>query len=324
MSMRGRVIVVGSVNVDLVASVQRLPAPGETVTGATFARYAGGKGGNQATAAARLGAEVWFVGSVGDDALGVEAREALASEGIDVSELATVAGATGVALILVDARGENLIAVAAGANGEVTPTQVRAALARIAVSPPDVVLVSNEIPIASVRAALAAGRAAGATTVLNPAPATGLDATLLQAVDLLVPNTGELAELAARAGLAASDQGTSAGEADPAARGRILLAGPGRPGVARAVIVTLGARGAVLVEGDAAPVAVPAVRVDAVDTVGAGDTFVGSLAADLAAGRDLETATRRATAAAGLSTTRPGARNGMPTAAELDAFLAGG
>src|SRR5205085_4050511 len=128
----------------------------------------------------------------------------------------------------VDARGENLIAVAAGANGQVTPTQVRAALTRIAVSSADVVLVSNEIPIASVRAALVAGREAGATTMLNPAPATGLDGTILPAVDLLVPNTGELAALAARAESAATHDRGSAADADPAARARFLLAAPGR------------------------------------------------------------------------------------------------
>ncbi|HEV7809744.1 MAG TPA: ribokinase [Candidatus Limnocylindrales bacterium] len=324
MSVPGRVIVVGSVNVDLVASVEWLPAPGETVTGATFARHSGGKGGNQATAASRLGAHVLFVGAVGDDAFGVDAREALRTEAVEVSELATVPGATGVALILVDARGENVIAVSGGANGHVTADRVEGVLARATLSPADVVLVSNEIPVDAVRAALRLGREAGATTVLNPAPAAGLDGTILEAVDIVVPNLRELAELIGGDRPARHEDREAALPAEVAELAGTLLAAPERTGVARAVIVTLGAEGAVLITGDRAPVGVPAAAVEAVDTVGAGDTFVGSLGADLAAGRDLETATRRAVAAAGLSTTRPGARGGMPTAAELDRFLTDG
>ncbi|HET9613203.1 MAG TPA: PfkB family carbohydrate kinase, partial [Candidatus Limnocylindrales bacterium] len=147
----GRVIVVGSVNVDLVATVERLPARGETVTGASFARYPGGKGGNQAVAAARLGARVAFVGAVGQDPLADEARRALVSEGVDVSELAVADAPTGVALILVEASGENVIAVASGANGSISKASVEAALDRLRPSPADVVLVSNEIPRAAVR-----------------------------------------------------------------------------------------------------------------------------------------------------------------------------
>jgi ribokinase len=322
MSVPGRVIVVGSINVDLVASVDRLPAPGETVTGATFDRHHGGKGGNQATAAARLGAEVVFVGAVGEDTFGPEARDALGAEGVDITRLAAVPGATGVALILVDARGENEIAVAAGANGQVSPERVERALARVALAPSDVVLVSNEIPIDSVRAALGLGRAAGATTVLNPAPATRLDDAILGMVDIVVPNVGELDELVG-GGERQSDDTASLSPADIASHAATLLVGSGsaNSGVSRAVIVTLGADGAVLVQRDRPPLVVPAARVNAVDTVGAGDTFVGSLAADLAAKRDVATATRRAVAAAGLSTTRAGARTGMPTATELDQFL---
>lgn len=309
---RGRVIVVGSVNVDLVATVERLPAPGETVIGGSFSRHHGGKGGNQATAAARLGARVAFVGAVGDDPFADEARAALGSEGIDVSELATIEGPTGVALILVDAHGENLIAVAPGANASVTAEQVIAALERARLRPVDVVLVSNEIPIDAVRAALREGRRAGATTILNPGPATGLDSMILASTDILVPNEGEVEQLI---------RGVSPGRGSGAA---LLLAGPAHPGVSRAVIVTLGAGGALLVRGDAAAATLPAADVHPVDTVGAGDTFVGSLAADLAADRGIAEAAARAVAAAGLSTTKPGARNGMPTAAELERFLGPG
>ena len=302
--MNGRVIVVGSVNVDLVATVDRLPAAGETVTGATFARHPGGKGANQATAAARLGARVAFVGALGDDPLADEARDALTAEGVDIGELARVAGPTGVALILVDASGENLIAVASGANAELTPDVVAAALERLAPGPGDVVVVGCEIPGGAARAALETGRFRSARTILNPAPATGVDAAMLAATDILVPNEIELGQLAA--GRQPRD---------------LLDAGDGR-GVGVAIVTTLGPAGASVARSDGSLVPIPAPGVDPVDTVGAGDTFVGALAADLAAGRKLEDAARRAVAAAGLSTTRPGARGGMPTTAELEAFLA--
>lgn len=323
----GRVVVLGSVNVDLVATVERLPAPGETVIGGSFAQHQGGKGGNQATAAARLGGRVAFVGAVGDDAFGTAARSALQDEGIDLTSLASVDGPTGVALILVDARGENAIAVASGANEAVSASLVESALADHRPGPGDVVLACNEIPGEAVAAALRVGRAWGATTILNPAPASGLDPSVLDQVDVLIPNRGEL-ELLARAHAATERAVTAAGAPDGAndldavvALARTLLAASRRPGVRRAVIVTLGSHGAVLVPAVGADVPISAVAVDAVDTVGAGDTFVGALAADLAAGKDLEAATVRAVAAAGLSTTRPGARGGMPTGDELERFI---
>ena len=195
--MTSRVIVVGSVNVDLVASADRLPTPGETVTGASFARHHGGKGGNQAVAAARLGVSSAFVGAVGDDAFGDEARAALAAEGIDLETLTTLPGPTGVALILVDRRGENLISVASGANAGLTPDAVRAAFGLLAPGAGDVVLVGHEIPTATTRTALALARDAGATTILNPAPADGLDRTVFGLADILTPNRSELAALVA-------------------------------------------------------------------------------------------------------------------------------
>lgn len=351
-----RVVVIGSVNVDLVVTVDRRPAAGETVTGGTFARHHGGKGGNQAVAAARLGAHVGFVGAVGDDAFGAEARAALAAEGIDCAGLVTLPGATtGVALILVDARAENEIAVASGANAEVTADAVHGALARLAPGPGDVVLVGAEIPLAAAAAALAAGRAAGATTVLNPAPATGIGSRLLAAADVVTPNRTEVRQLA-EAVAARTGRARAAG-ADAERWARELLAdGPEGPGVRRAVVVTLGVAGSLVVErvggrgaatgvggtaaaaagdataaGDAAAPGAPerievtdvaAHRVDAVDSTGAGDTFSGALAAALAEGRSLVDAARWAGAAAALATTRAGAREGMPTRAELEAFLA--
>jgi ribokinase len=190
------VLVVGSVNVDLVVAASCLPGPGQTVTGGDLARYQGGKGGNQATAAARLGARVALVGAVGDDEMGRQARSALASEGIDVAGLAVSSRATGVALIVVDPRGENLITVAPGANDEVHAVHVRTALAALAPGPDDVVLVCREIPPDGVRAALEVGRDAGSITILNPAPADGLDAATLALADILTPNETELAWLA--------------------------------------------------------------------------------------------------------------------------------
>ncbi|HEY6012963.1 MAG TPA: PfkB family carbohydrate kinase, partial [Candidatus Limnocylindrales bacterium] len=178
--MGHRVIVVSSVNVDLVVAVERLPAPGETVVGGRFERHHGGKGGNQAVAAARLGATTAFVGAIGDDAFGRDARDALAADRIDLRGLACLEGeATGVALILVDAEGENSIAVAGGSNVALRPEHVREALATLQPGPGDIVLVGHEIPTAVAHEALRNGRSSGATTILNPAPAGGLEPSTL-------------------------------------------------------------------------------------------------------------------------------------------------
>lgn len=301
--MSGRVIVVSSVNIDLVVSVERLPGPGETVTGGRFARHHGGKGGNQAVAAARLGVETAFVGAVGSDAFGAEARAALEVEGIDLRGLVVVEEeATGVALILVDAAGENSIAVAGGANRALTVAHVRAALGALGLGSGDVVVVGHEIPTASTREALRLGRRAGATTILNPAPAGGLTPEILALADILTPNRGELAALAT--------------DDEPGAElaARALLDGA----TDRTVLVSLGSNGALLVDSRSA-MTLPCPPVDVVDTTGAGDALNGALAAGLAAGLELPEAARRAVAAASLAVTRAGAREGMPTTAELQA-----
>ncbi len=302
----GRVIVVGSVNIDLVATVRSLPAPGETVTGAAFAQHHGGKGGNQAVAAARLGAPTAFLGAVGDDTFGAQARAALVAEGIDTTGLLTLtATATGVALILVDASGENCIAVAGGANEALTAEQVDVALDALLPTPADVLLVGHEIPPATALAALRRGRTAGARTILNPAPAAGVTSEALAMTDVLTPNQGEAAQLLGGTG----ELGAMADDLVGA------LAGGGH------VLVTLGAAGARLHGSGGEALTIPAPSVTAIDTVGAGDTLNGALAAGLAAGLPLADAARRAVAAAALAVMRPGAREGMPAAAELERFL---
>ena len=316
-----RVIVVGSVNVDLVARADRLPAPGETITGAVFSRHHGGKGGNQAVAAARLGARTAFVGAVGSDEFGTDARRALADEGIDVAGLMTSDAPTGVALILVDAHGENLISVASGANGGLTPASALEALTSIAPKSGDVILVCHEIPTSTVRAVLEAGRRAGATTILNPAPAVGLDRSTFAFADIVTPNRGELATIVAAESQRVGREARTAASPEAAAMSLLQSSSEG-PGVARAVVVTLGSAGAVVVEAGRDPLDVPAFPVNALDSVGAGDAVNGALAAALAAGSPLPEATRRAMAAAALATTRAGAREGMPTIRELEAFIA--
>lgn len=305
-----RVVVVGSINVDLVVVTERLPAAGETVAGGRFASYGGGKSANQAVAAARLGADVVFIGAVGRDAMGEEAEAALRAEDIDVSGLAHVGEPTGVALIVVDAAGENQIAVASGANatldagtiatrlGEVlAPNGSSAAPTRVsAPGPAGVVLLGHEVGEDVVIAAARAAEAAGWPVVLNPAPARELPAAPLA---VLTPNASEAEQLT--------------GEPDPEAAARALSESTGA-----AVLITLGARGALLLEPGGEPVSLPATKVAAVDTTGAGDTVNGALAAELAAGRPLREAAEFALRAAALSTTKPGARGGMPTRAEVD------
>ncbi len=298
----GQVIVVGSVNEDLVARVPRLPRPSETVTGGTFSRYHGGKGANQAVAAARFGASVRFVGAVGDDEMGLAARRALETEGIELSGLQVVPGtATGVALITVDARGENQIAVAPGANQRLDGAWVRETLAgRLA--PSGVLLANLEISDEPLLEAAARAHAAGLVIVVNPAPARRLPDALLDLHPILVLNRGEVEQL---------------GEGRDIESSAMALARRSRA----PVVVTLGAEGALLVDGGRMQ-RLPGHQVDAVDTTGAGDTVCGVLAADIAAGGTFDGALRTAMAAAACSVLVAGAREGMPTRSDVQAFLA--
>ena len=290
--MSAHVIVVGSINADLVVTAARLPGPGETVAGGEFSRHGGGKGANQAVAAARMGARVTLIGAVGDDDLGEEALDTLAAEGIDVSAVSRLEGvATGVALIAVSAAGENQIAVASGANAAVDPDAVAAA---VRAAGDGLVLLNHEVSEAVV---LAGARAAPGTIVLNPAPARPLAGELCALRPLLSPNASEAAEIS--------------GLRDPEAAARALAERTGAP-----VLVTIGAEGVLLLDGGRAE-RLPAPAVDVADTTGAGDTFNGALAAELAAGADLSVAAGLAVTAASLSTRAPGARDGMPRRDEV-------
>jgi len=287
--MPGSVLVIGSINADLVVTLDRLPEAGETVTGGRFARHGGGKGANQAVAAARAGARVRFAGAVGDDDLGAAAIELLAAEGVDVDPIARLEGeATGVALIAVDREGRNQIAVASGANARVDAALVARAVEAAALRPGDVVLLGFEVPDAAVVAGARAGAEAGARAILNPAPARDLPAGVLEAGVLLTPNGLEAAALT--------------GETDAAAAARALARRTSAP-----VVVTVGADGALLADGGGI-VEIRAPEVDVVDTTGAGDAFNGVLAAGLAAGAGIEDAARRAVEAASASVRRAGAR----------------
>ncbi|WP_116952241.1 ribokinase [Jiangella endophytica] len=292
------IAVLGSANMDLVATVDRAPGRGETVTGRTFTTVPGGKGANQALAAARAGGDVAFLGAVGDDDFGRRVTALLAGAGIDVSGLAVSDQPTGTAHITVDATGDNSIVVVPGANATVTAlTDAH----RAALDAAQLVLLQLELPLPLVTEAALYARSRGVRVVLTPAPAVPLPPELLAAVDVLVPNEHEAALLA--------------GVADPVEAARSLAAGGGD------VVVTLGGRGALrLRAGD--ETAVPAFPVEAVDTTAAGDTFAGVLAVGLAEGLHWDDALRRASAAAALSVRRPGASSSMPDRAEIDAFLA--
>lgn len=299
------IVVVGSSNTDMIVKAERIPRPGETVLGGTFAMAPGGKGANQAVAAARAGGHVIFIGRVGRDSFGEAAVAGLAADGIDVTHLAKdAARPSGVALIAVDAAGENSIAVASGANAAVSPLDVRKASWAFASA--RLVLLQLEVPLEAVEAA--AGLAAGRRipVILNPAPARKLPAALLKRIAILTPNEIEAEILT---GIAVKD-------AASAARAARALRKRG----AKTVILTLGARGA-YVSGPDFEGLVPGFKVRAVDTTAAGDVFNGALAVAVGEGRPLAESVRFAHAAAALSTTRLGAQPSAPRRAEIERFL---
>ena len=278
-----RLTVVGSINLDFVASAPKLPRAGETVTGATLARHPGGKGGNQALAAQRLGAEVCLIGRVGRDGMAEEAMALLLAEDVDVGAVVTDAeAATGVALIAVDPEGENQIVVAAGANHSAMPEQLPARIE----TP---LILQLELPIETVEAAV--GRATEFVCV-NLAPAAPVSDQLLRRADLLVVN-----------------------ETEAAFYGDLLHHGGGR------VVVTLGARGAVMYQRGAEIARAAPPRVRAVDATGAGDCFVGAICVALLEGMEPEAALAFACAAGAIAATRPGAQPSMPSRDEVEAII---
>jgi ribokinase len=300
-----RIVVVGSVNADMVVKSQRLPGPGETVIGGEFIMVPGGKGANQAVAACRLGAEVTLVAKVGQDRLGDEAIENYRREGIRTELIRRdPTAATGVALILVDARGENLISVASGANATITPDDVDHAAEHIRAA--DAVLLQLEIPLETVCHTARLAAAAGVPVILDPAPAAPLPPQLLADATYLTPNEHE-AELLT--GIAVTDESTAR-----AAATKLFAAG------ARQIIITLGAKGAWLASA-AGQRLVESRSVAAVDTTAAGDAFNGGLAWALGRGLAIEAAVAQACAVGGLSATRLGAQPSLPTSAELEYFL---
>ena len=285
--MSAKIGVVGSINLDLVASGAPLPRAGETVTGARFAQHPGGKGANQALAARRLGADVAMIGCVGDDPLAEPALALLRDGGVDVSAVMSEIGtATGVALIAVSPEGENQITVASGANLQVSAGDA----ANLETA--DIVLCQLEVPVDAVEVAVARAHKLGAKAAINLAPAIPVPGTLLEAADILIVN-----------------------EIEAAFYGDALHQGSGW------VVITLGKDGAVLLEGGIELARVPAFEVQVVDTTGAGDTFCGALAVAVAEQMSPDAALTFASAAAALAVTRPGAQPSLPTRANVDAFL---
>jgi ribokinase len=292
------ITVFGSTNLDQIGTVSRLPKPGETVAGGTFSMAPGGKGANQALAARRAGASVRHVSGVGSDAFADLALELLKADGVDLSAMKVVEGATGIAMIFVDSHGENVIAILPGANGAMTSDDADKTLAGISGG---VMLVQQEIPQAATERALDLARAQGITSILNTAPFLDSTAALAPKAAILIANETEFALLTGR-GLAELDTAMS----DWASKHN------------QTVIVTLGGDGARAVTAEGRRISVAALPIKPIDTVGAGDTFCGYLAAGLDAGLDLEAAMQRAAGAASLACLKPGAQPAIPLADEVE------
>jgi ribokinase len=299
------ILVIGSLNMDLVVRCETLPQPGQTVVGRDFFTAAGGKGANQAVAAGKLGASVRMAGCVGSDDFGRTLIAGLRAAGVDAEDVTAVDDATGTALIAVDAAGCNSIVVVPGANAHCDATLAESSLA--CAPHPGILLLQQEIPPAANARAIKAARAAGWFVMLNPAPARPVPGDLLKLIDVVIPNADEAAAITGRA-VASRD------DAFLAARALVAMG-------ARTALVTLGADGAVCYDGKAA-CHCPALPVEAVDTTAAGDAYIGALATALAAGDELINSLGFAAAAAALTVTRLGAQPSLPSRGELDAFIA--
>ncbi len=301
-----KIVVVGSLNMDLVVRIPQIPKPGETLLGGEFKTFPGGKGANQAVAAARLGAAVSMIGCVGDDAFGQELRNTLIKEGIDTTPVVVhPEAATGVALIQVDKKGENSIAVASGANFQLTASDVEKALKSI--QDFDVLMMPLETPLETIYCAAKYASDRGAKVLLDPAPAQVLDQDLLSLVDVLLPNEYELALMTGLPPLQSADDVQTAAE--------ILLS----LGL-KNLIVTLGGQGAVLFNEESRS-NIAAFSVKVVDTTAAGDCFDGGLAVGLCEGKSILEAAEFASAAAAISVTREGAQPSLPRREEVIQFM---
>lgn len=305
MKTAGNLVVLGSINADHILNLETFPTPGETVTGNQYQVAFGGKGANQAVAAGRSGANIAFIACTGDDDTGERVRKQLASDNIDVSPVSVVEGeSTGVALIFVNAEGENVIGIHAGANAALTTERVEAQ--RAIISGADALLMQLESPVESVLAAAKIAHENHTTVVLNPAPACVLSDELLALVDIITPNETEAEKLT---GIRVENDGDAA-----RAAGALHDKGIGT------VIITLGSRG-VWVSANGEGRRVPGFKVKAIDTIAAGDTFNGALVTALLEGRAMDEAIRFAHAAAAIAVTRKGAQPSVPWRKEIDEFL---
>ncbi len=304
------IVIVGSLNADLVQRVERVPHPGETVLGNDLQVISGGKGGNQAFAAGQLGGATCIVGNVGSDQFAPVLLESLQGARVDTRLVERISGTTGTACILVLPNGENLIVVSPGANGRLTPEQVRLRLEPILAdaAEPAIVLCQLEIPLAATAAALETAHKFGATTMLDPAPAQALDRSVLSLVDYLTPNQTEAATL-----LRSDKSIETVDDAKEAAK-QLLELGPAH------VLVKLGSLGCVVADADGCEY-ISGFEVEVHDTTAAGDTFNGALAVALSEGRSVSDAIYFANAAAALSVTRSGAQSSIPNRSETDTFL---
>ncbi|KAA0942315.1 ribokinase [Pseudomonas sp. ANT_H14] len=303
--MPAKVVVVGSLNMDLVTRASRLPHAGETLIGQSFSTVAGGKGANQAVASARLGADVAMIGCVGTDAYGAQLRDALLAEGIDCQAVKEVVGSSGVALIVVDDSSQNAIVIVAGSNGELTPASLQSVDDVLQAA--DVIVCQLEVPMDTVGHALKRGRELGKTVILNPAPVSGpLPAHWYASIDYLIPNESEASAL--------SGVLVDSLESAKVAATCLIKAGAGK------VIITLGSQGALFADGQGFEHLL-APKVKAVDTTAAGDTFVGGFAAALASGQSEAQAIRFGQVAAALSVTRAGAQPSIPTLHDVQGFV---
>ncbi|GHC66591.1 ribokinase [Limoniibacter endophyticus] len=294
------IVVIGSINLDLIANVDRLPEPGETIAGSAFSTSPGGKGANQALAAARAGAPVALVGVAGNDSFRDQALALLEQSDADLSHVAEVEDTTGIAIIMVEKSGENVIAVVPGANAHLTSAMVDAA----PITNGDIVLLQHEIPQDLVAHAIDICRNQGAVSILNTAPYRAESAGLLGAVDYVIANETEFDLYAAQLGLSGDTR--EARIEDYAERFDNTL------------IVTLGAAGVVAISGDV-QIELPAPKIEPIDTTGAGDTFCGYFAASLATGSPLDDALARAVRAGSLTCLQPGAQPAIPVASQVDA-----